>query len=147
LKIAPNLLVDLDYEIKSSDGDLLETSDEAGPMTYLHGSDEIPPKLSDALLGKGVGDELELAFEPGEAFGPYNPDGIVSVPRDDFPADHEIEKGEWIELSIETDDGSEDTLEMRVLDIEPDAVILDANHPLADQAVVFHVKVLEVREQ
>jgi FKBP-type peptidyl-prolyl cis-trans isomerase 2 len=35
---------------------------------------------------------------------------------------------------------------MRILEIGPDGVVLDANHPLASQAVTFQVKVLSVKE-
>jgi FKBP-type peptidyl-prolyl cis-trans isomerase 2 len=34
---------------------------------------------------------------------------------------------------------------MRVVEISPDAIVLDANHPLAGKACTFDIKVLSVR--
>ena len=36
------------------------------------GSDDLLPKLQDALMGKTVGARVELQIEPEDAFGDYN---------------------------------------------------------------------------
>lgn len=146
MKIRPGCLVELEYTILDDEGGIHETSDEGGPLEYVHGTGELPPALEEALEGGEAGTELELTLPPGEAFGDYNPDGIVTVPRGDFPEDVELVPGESIEVHIEDDDGEEDTLEMRVVEVGPDGVVLDANHPLASREVTFRVKVLSVGE-
>ena len=122
-----------------------ETTDE-GPLRCVVGDDELPPRVSAALEGREVGDAFELALDPDDAFGAYDPAGIVSVPREDLPAD-ELEVGDWIAVTIEDEDaGTEEELEMRVMEIHPDAVVLDANHPLADQRVTFEIRVIDVSD-
>jgi len=146
LKIAPNCIVELEYEITSPDGTVFETSADAGVMSYLHGSDEIPPRLASALEGKEVGNKVVVDFEVGEAFGPYNPDGLVSVPREEFPPDAEVVPGDWVELLAQSEEGEEETIEACIVEIAPDAIVLDANHPLANEAVKFAVTVVSVTE-
>ena len=148
MKIQPGCIVELQYELRDSDGAVVETSDEGGPLTYLHGNDEIPGGLEQKLEGVDVGAELEITLGPGEAYGDYNPDGLVTVPRDQFPPDAEIVPDDWIEVTIASEEGpaaESKTMEMRVMEISPESIVLDANHPLAGQAVTFDLKVVSVR--
>jgi FKBP-type peptidyl-prolyl cis-trans isomerase SlyD len=148
LKIRKGCIVDLVYELKDSEGDVVESADAAEPMTYLHGYGEIAPGLEEELDGVEEGALLEIVLPPEKAYGDYNPDGIVAVPRSEFPADAEIVPGDWISVQIKQDEDSEEVedLEMKVLEISPDAITLDANHPLAGQEVTFDIRVLGVRE-
>ena len=115
-------------------------------MEYTHGMGELPEALESALVGQGIGHTATVAMGPGEAFGDKNLEGIVSVPRTDLPPEMELVPGQWIEVMVEDEDneGESGSLEMRVVELAPDAVVLDANHPLAGLAVTFEVKVLEI---
>lgn len=148
MKIRKGCIVDLVYELKDSEGDVVESADAAEPMTYLHGYGEIAPGLEEELDGVEEGALLEIVLPPDKAYGEYNPDGIVAVPRSGFPADAEIVPGDWISVQIKQDEESDEVedLEMKVLEISPDAITLDANHPLAGQEVTFDIRVLGVRE-
>ena len=148
MKIRKGCIVDLVYELKDSEGDVVESADAAEPMTYLHGYGEIAPGLEEELDGVEEGALLEIVLPPDKAYGDYNPDGIVAVPRTEFPADAEIVPGDWISVQIKQDEESDEVedLEMKVLEISPDAITLDANHPLAGQEVTFDIRVLGVRE-
>lgn len=175
MKIQSGCIVELEYELRDDDGDVVESSEEGGPLTYLHGNDEIPNAVEARLEGAEVGAEVEVTLGPGEAYGEFNPDGIVSVPRDQFPPDAEIVPGDWIEVELQREEGdvaaeavpgvpalpeettgaegegeegeaAEDgSMQMRVVEISPDAIVLDANHPLAGKQVTFDLKVVSVR--
>ncbi len=141
--------VNIEFELRDADGELIESShdDDGGPLRFLHGSGELPEKVETALLGKEVGDEVIVDCEAGEAFGPYDPEGLVSVPRTDLPEDAEIVPGDWLTLGIEDEedpDSSPEILEARVVEVSPEGLVLDLNHPLAQEAVQFRIKVLGV---
>ncbi|MFN0242749.1 MAG: peptidylprolyl isomerase [Planctomycetota bacterium] len=148
MKITRDCIVELEYQLRDAEGSIVEDSKNSGSLTYLHGNEEIPPTLEEQLDGIEEGAELEVTLGPGVAYGAYNPDGIVSVPRSEFPEDAEIVPGDWISVVISDDesggDGDEE-MEMRVLEISPDAITLDANHPLAGQQVTFDLRVKSVR--
>ncbi|MFT4677190.1 MAG: FKBP-type peptidyl-prolyl cis-trans isomerase SlyD, partial [Candidatus Azotimanducaceae bacterium] len=38
MKIAPNQVVSIDYELKNDDGEVLDSSAGQEPLTYLHGT-------------------------------------------------------------------------------------------------------------
>jgi FKBP-type peptidyl-prolyl cis-trans isomerase SlyD len=149
LKIKNGCIVELDYKLKDEDGGVVEESANGGPMSYLHGYGEIPPGLEKRLDGVEVGAKLEVTLMPGEAFGDYDPDKILAVPRDQFPADAEIVPGDVITVSVADDDDPESEsgeMDTRVVEISPDAIVLDANHPYAGKKMMFDLKVLSVRE-
>jgi FKBP-type peptidyl-prolyl cis-trans isomerase 2 len=155
LKIQDQSKVEFSYVIEGMDGKVLESSDETAPMDYTHGQEDLPPKLEEALTGMGKGEEVVVEFDPGECYGDTDPEMIFTVPRTEFPEDLEIEVGEDLSIALEDDGGEEgniqveDTkdgayLEARVMEVNPEAVILDANHPLAGIPIRFRVKVLSV---
>ena len=74
-------MVKLEYELKSSDGELLE--DEGAQLEYLHGGfGGIFPKVEEVLEGKELGDQMALTLEPEDAFGEYDAELLRVEPRD-----------------------------------------------------------------
>ncbi len=147
MKVGPGCVVKLELEVRDAEGETLVSTDEDGPIEYLHGSDDLPlPGLERALEGAMVGAELEIALAPKDAFGEYDLECLISVPRSALPADAEVVPGDVIPVELTSDDGEElGEVEMRVESIAQDAVVLDANHPLAGIDVVCRAKVIAVR--
>lgn len=149
MKIQNGCTVELAYVLYDADGQVVETSEEEENLRYVHGQNEIPPPLEQSLEGAEPGDKLKVTLAEGEAYGPYNPDGIVTVPRSQFPPDAEIVPGDWVQVEVveegeEPGEGKGEELEMQVREISPDAIVLDANHPLAGQEVTFDLTVVNV---
>jgi FKBP-type peptidyl-prolyl cis-trans isomerase 2 len=155
LKIQDQSKVEFSYVIEGMDGKVLESSDETAPMDYIHGQEDLPPKLEEALAGMEKGADVVVEFEPGECYGDKDPEMIFTVPRSEFEEDLEIEVGEYLSIALE-DDGAEGEatpdedpkeegyLDACVMEVNNEAVILDANHPLAGIPIRFRVKVLTV---
>ena len=149
MKIVNGSTVSVSYRLLDADGDVVETTDPDEPLTYVHGSDEMLPALQKELEGEEVGSEHRIDLSSEESFGELDPDLLITVPRDEFPEDAEIVPGDVIavQVSAEEDDNEEvedEQLEMQVLEISPDGVMLDGNHPLAGQTVTFELKVLAI---
>ena len=133
-------VVKLDYELKASDGELLE--DEGSELEYLHGGfGGIFPKVEEALEGKELGDEMALTLEPDDAFGEYDAELLRVEPRERFP--------ETIEVGMRFEgvpgDRDDEALIYTVTDITPDSVVVDGNHPLAGERLWFKAKVSGLR--
>jgi FKBP-type peptidyl-prolyl cis-trans isomerase SlyD len=148
LKIESGCLIELEYELRNSKGEVIEASTAGALMTYLHGNEEIPPKLEGQLTGRDVGEKVVVTLAPADAYGEFNPDGIVAVPRSEFPEDAEIVPGDWVSIEVSGEEGEEakGEMEMRVVEIAPEAITLDANHPLAGEEITFDLKVASVRK-
>jgi FKBP-type peptidyl-prolyl cis-trans isomerase SlyD len=133
-------VVRLRYELRNSEGEPLE--DEDATMDYLHGDfGGIFPKVEAALQGKDVGYELAITLEPEDAFGEYDADLLRVEPRDRFP--------EMLEVGMQFEgvpgDKEQESQIYTVTDVTDDAVVVDANHPLAGQRLWFKCVVEDVR--
>jgi FKBP-type peptidyl-prolyl cis-trans isomerase SlyD len=131
----------LDYVLYDEDGDVLEaTDDEEGrPLGFVWGYGFLVPGLERALEGMKAGDTKEVVIPPEEGYGARDEALEHWVDRADFPEELEVDD----EFAAESEDGEEITL--RVVEIEGDAVLVDANHPLAGETLRFEVMVRAVR--
>ncbi|WP_224247884.1 FKBP-type peptidyl-prolyl cis-trans isomerase [Hyalangium gracile] len=142
MEITKDSVVTINYRLTLGDGKVIEESEESDPLVYLHGYEEIVPGLEKALEGKKAGDALKVKVSPEEGYGEYDPDGVEEVPREEFPADMEIEEGGII--SATDDEGDE--VDFLVKEVRDKTVVVDFNHPLAGKTLHFEVTVREVRK-
>ena len=140
MQIARNSVVTMSYRLTDDTGALLDASEEGEPLAYIHGTESLIPGLEQALEGHRSGDALTVHLSPEQAYGERDEDLIHDVPRDQLPAEAEIEVG--LQLHAESDDGVHI---LTVIGVNGDLVRLDANHPLAGKALHFDVQVVSVR--
>ncbi|MGE5094513.1 MAG: FKBP-type peptidyl-prolyl cis-trans isomerase [Betaproteobacteria bacterium] len=140
MRIEPNTVVTLAYELRDVDGEPLE--EDNAEVAYLHGGyGGIFPKVEQALEGKDVGHTISVTLEPEDAFGEYDADLLRVEPRDRFP--------ETLEVGMQFEGvpgGNEDEAKIyTVTEITDEAVVVDANHPYAGERLWFKCSVKEVR--
>lgn len=143
MKIEANARVVLGYELHDEDDDIVDASDaeDGAPIVYVQGYGMLVPGLERQLLGLAVGDKRDITVTAEEGFGGYDEDLVMEIDRADVPNPKEVAVGD--ELVAESADDEEAV--MRVVDVTDDAVVLDGNHPLAGQTLVYKIEVLEVR--
>jgi len=138
MKIDQGALVSLDVTMYDAQGILLEHSEE--PLVYLHGHDDLFPRVEQALAGKEAGARVALQLEPEEAFGDYDPALVLLMSVENI--------GEGVEVGMRVEgDGGEGVAGriFTITDIADGMAVLDGNHPLAGFALRFDITVLEVR--
>lgn len=139
MKIAMNTVVSISYELRDSNGNVLESATE--PVSYLHGGyDGIFPKVEEELHGKAVGDTLELTLEPADAFGDYDEELVQIEPASAFPTG-KLEVG----MQFEGEDEHGEVILYTVTDIADGKVVVDGNHPWAGERLLFKCTVTGVR--
>ena len=139
MQIKMNSIVNMTYEIKDIDGNILESSSE--PVEYLHGGfDNIFPKVEEAMHGKKIGDEIMVSLEPADAFGTYDESLVQIEPTSAFP-ENELKQG----MQFEGEDSSGEVITYTVTDIADGKVIVDGNHPWAGQRIIFTAIVGDIR--
>lgn len=131
----------LAYSI-SVDGEVVEEVTADDPFEYLHGASNIVPGLEAALAGKEVGDVFDVTLAPEEAFGERDDDDILEVERDAFDEEGEPEVGDEVEMMDE--DG--DFLDGLIIDVRPNTIVVDLNHPLAGKTVRYAGTVVDIRD-
>ena len=138
MKIADGALVSLDVQLYDAQGELLEKSD--APLQYLHGHEDIFPRIEEALTGKEIGAHVLLQLEPEDAFGDYDAELVMLTPVEDLGA--EVTVGLRVEAA--GPDG-EDRCFFTITDIADGMAVLDGNHHLAGMALRFDIRVVDVR--
>ena len=142
MTIAQHKVVTIHYKVSDSDSEeLIDSSENSEPMTYLHGARNIIPGLEQALEGKSQGDELEVTIPPAEAYGERSDDRIQQVPREAFQGMDKVEPG--MAVTAQTGQGQ---IDLVVTAVDDEMVTVDANHPLAGKSLKFNVTVEQVRD-
>jgi FKBP-type peptidyl-prolyl cis-trans isomerase SlyD len=137
MKIAKNILVNLDYRLSDADGNHLNPGENE--LIYLHGGyGHIFSALEDALLGKEEDESFTVTLTPEQTFGDYKEELIVQEPLSELPEDI------YIGMELDTDDESE--IVYVVTNIQDDFALLNANHPLAGRTLTFEGKITELQE-
>ncbi len=142
--IQPNSFVTLDYVLTDDKGATLDQSEGEGgePIRYVHGYGMLVPGLEAALAGLKVGDEREVVVPAEAGYGERDESLVLEIDRAEFPDPKAVAVGD--EFVAESPDGDE--VVMRVVEVKSDAIVVDANHPLAGQTLHYSVSVREVRD-
>jgi FKBP-type peptidyl-prolyl cis-trans isomerase SlyD len=141
MTISEKKVVQMHYELKNEEGQVLDSSNGKEPLAYIHGMGNIIPGLEKELLNKTKGDKINAVIAPAEAYGVKDHDKIFKVAKKQFQGEGEIQVG--MQIQAETEGRMEVGL---VENIEGDEVTLNFNHPLAGQTLHFDVEVVDVRE-
>lgn len=134
------------YKVTDSEGNLLFEATEKAPDTIIFGKTEgLVPGLAAAMAGLKAGDKFEVTLPPDAAFGQYDPKEILELPVDIFSADGTLPDSVKVGavLPMRTAEGY--IMHGKVIDIKPDKVTMDFNHPFAGKTVTFKGKIIEVR--
>ena len=139
--ITQHSVVTIHYELKDSEGTVLDSSKGKDPLVYLHGAGNIIVGLEEALIGKKIGDEVSTVVAPEKGYGMPVDALIQTVPRSAF--------GEGIDavsvgmrFQAETEQGP---VPVVVTAIDGEMVTVDGNHPLAGKELHFKVSISEIR--
>lgn len=141
MKIAKNVVPSIAYQVRTQDGVLVDEAPVEQPLEYLHGHHNLVVGLENALEGKSVGDAFEVRVKPEEGYGEYNENMVQRVPKEVFMGVDELEVG--MRFIADTDVGP---LPVVITAVEGDEVVVDGNHMLAGQELLFSVEVVATRE-
>ncbi len=141
MKIAEGTVVTLAYDITSASGEIIETSDISGPVTFMAGNAGLIKGLDDRLIGMEEGQDGTFTFPPEEAFGTSDNAPTKMLARAELP-EGDLEPGTAFEAGV----GNGQTIKLIVQEVKgEEGVLVKLVHPLADQDIGMSVKVIGVR--
>lgn len=151
-KIVPGKYFDFMYD--------LYRVNEDGTETLMHQVDREEPEraifgvtqgfvkaLEDGIAGLKPGDRFNITAAPEDGFGPYDKDDVVTLSRDRFLIDGKFDEeafapGEYVPMM--TADGYR--IDGLIREVTPTDVIVDFNHPLANDTIRFEGEIITVRD-
>ena len=81
MTISKDKMVSIEYTLKNAAGEVIDSSQDAGPLDYIHGRGELITGLESALEGKTAGDAFAVEIEAADAYGEKSPEMIFDVPK------------------------------------------------------------------
>lgn len=128
--------------LKTQTGKLISSTTSKDVITQAHGQGDMLQGLARALQDVKAGEKRRVCLAAPEAYGYYDPDKVIELSNDELSKEKPLKKGDKVVASSK--DGQNMTY--RVVETQGDRVILDANHPLAGQDLVFEIETISARE-
>lgn len=138
-KVANDSTVTVNYTGKLEDGSVFDSSMVEGrePLKAQLGQGQLIKGFEDGLIDMQVGETKTVEIPASDAYGEYLDYLIQEVPKTQMPG--EVEVG--TPLMADTQMG---TVQFVVKEVKDDVVVLDANHPLAGQKLIFDLEVVGI---
>jgi FKBP-type peptidyl-prolyl cis-trans isomerase SlyD len=142
MPIEANKVVTLKFTLTDEEGNVLDTTENHEPFSYISGSHQVIPKLENAVSQMVIGAKQNVKIDVADAYGEYDDKNKQQVARKNFPPEAEVKVGNrYIANSPE---GKQ--MPFTVSEVEKDNVIIDFNHPLAGKNLEFAVELVDVRD-
>jgi len=140
-KVKENDTVRVHYTGKLTTGEVFDTSLEREPLEVALGQGSLIPGFEKGLLDMEVAEKKTINIPMEEAYGEVQKELFQEIAKEQLPAEINPEIG--MGLVSRGEDGSE--RQLRIADVKDDSIIVDANHPLAGQDLVFELELVEIK--
>lgn len=127
------------YTLRDAQGRVLDTSRGATPLECVEGAGQIIEGLEAVLRSMQPGEARRVAVPPEQGYGLRDETLIQRVPRAQLPVG-EVKRGDQFQTGPDRH-----APVVTVVAVEADAVVLDANHPLAGAVLHFEVELMAAR--
>ncbi|HMD81256.1 MAG TPA: FKBP-type peptidyl-prolyl cis-trans isomerase, partial [Anaerolineales bacterium] len=101
--VEDGVVVSMEYSLHV-DGELLDSSEEQGPLQFLVGYGNIISGLEEKMMGMKIGDSKDVVVQPKDGYGEFDDEAFMQVPRNDFPKEMSVEVD--AELTVRDDAGN-----------------------------------------
>ena len=121
-------------------GERFDSSEGRQPLEFTLGEGQIIPGFEAAVRGLAPGESCSTRIEAADAYGARDDAMVGSLPRDQFPPDLTLSVG----LDLQLQDQAGNPVQCKVVELNDEAVTLDANPPPAGQALTFAIELVEI---
>jgi FKBP-type peptidyl-prolyl cis-trans isomerase SlyD len=150
MRITTNKFVSVTYDLNVGEGDereLMEKATRELPLNFVFGTGSMLPAFEDELAGLKTGDRFKFTIYPADAYGEYNEEHLMELPKSVFEVEGRFDADKVKEGSIlPMMDSNGNRLNGSVMEVKDDIVLIDFNHPLAGETLHFEGEVIDVHE-
>lgn len=126
-----------------NDGTKFDASyDREEPLEFICGVGMMIPGFDMACADMKVGDVKDVRIPPELAYGPSNPDAVVTLAQELLPGSEELEIGEDVVLT----NALGQPTQAKVVDKTDTTITFDTNHPMVGKVLNFRIEMLEIVE-
>ena len=135
-------LVKVHYTGKLVNGEQFDSSTGREPLEFTVGAGQMIKGFDDAMPGMALGEKKTINIAPEDGYGARSEEAIIEFPKENVPAEMVLEPGMPLTLS----DQAGNPVPVIVVEVKDDIIILDANHFLAGQELIFDIELVEISE-
>jgi peptidyl-prolyl cis-trans isomerase B (cyclophilin B) len=128
---------DSSREEVAAEAEIAHPNREYEPLEFEAGAGEVVQGFDEGVVGMEEGEEKEITVPPEKGYGERSDERIVEYDREEFR--ESLGEEPEVGMHIHTQDAHGD-----VVEVEDDSVIVDFNHELAGETLVFEIEVVEV---
>jgi FKBP-type peptidyl-prolyl cis-trans isomerase SlyD len=140
-----NHVVTLKYVLHTNDenGDkvFVEETSAENALTFLYGVGMMIPKFEEEIKNLNIGDKASFEIAPAEGYGERDPEAVTQLPLEMFEGQELPPVGAVLPLA----DNQGNNFQAMVVEVTPEAVNVDLNHPMAGKSLFFDVEILNAR--
>ena len=138
------------YDLNVGEDDereLMERATPERPLQFIFGTDSMLPAFENELNGLGMGDTFRFTLTPENAYGEFNEEHVLELPKSMFEINGKFDT-EFVKEgnTIPMIDEAGQRMNGSVLEVKDNIVIMDFNHPLAGETLHFSGKIIEVHD-
>ncbi len=133
-------VVKVHYTGKLTNGDQFDSSAGREPLEFTVGAGQMIKGFDAAMPGMEVGEKKTINIPAEEAYGERSEEAVIPFPKENIPPEMKLEPG--MQLNLTNQQGQ--PVPVVVIEVQEDVVLLDANHFLAGEALVFDIELLEI---
>lgn len=129
------------YTGKLNNGQVFDSSLERDPIEVTLGQGALIPGFEKELINMTVNEKKTVTIAKEDAYGEIRKELFQEIKKTELP--QEIEPQVGMGLVAQNEDGSE--RQLRVAEVLEDHIVIDANHPLAGQDLIFDLELVEIK--
>jgi peptidylprolyl isomerase len=133
--------VQVHYTGRLEDGTVFDTSHDREPLSFTLGEGNVIPGFETAVDGMTEGDTKTTTIPASDAYGERNDEMVIRLDRAKVPDTIDPEVGQ--NLQIQLQNGQQ--MPVVVTSVTDSEVVIDANHPLAGQTLIFDIELVEAK--
>ena len=145
MTIEKNHVVAVHYTLNALEGDgeksFIEKTEAENPFTFLYGVGMMLPRFEEELQGLTAGDRKSFTITAAEGYGEKEESATTQLPAEMFEESGMPPVGAILPLQ----DPEGNHLNAIVLEVTPEAVTVDLNHPMAGKTLHFDIEVVATR--
>jgi FKBP-type peptidyl-prolyl cis-trans isomerase SlyD len=142
MKIDKDSFVTIDYLINLGEAQTYPPDGKPEEISFCMGLGAMPPGLEEALMGLEANDQRVVNLSAEQAYGEFDDELVMEVPRSDFAPEVEVKPG----LVFETENEDGNPVFFIIQEVRPETVLIDFNHPLAGKNLEVSFTIRQVRE-
>lgn len=132
--------VQIHYTGTLDSGEQFDSSVGGEPLEFTLGGGQVISGFDKGVTGMNVGDKKTVRIPSNEAYGEYDDALVIQMSREELPAlNYEVGS----ELVMRQPSGR--SIPVIVIDADDENIVLDANHPLAGEALTFELELVSIR--